>query len=144
MNLIYLVGWTTHDFDGGTSVKNTIKSKRSIGKQYDYFDVVAFKDVAEECKKIKEGSKVSIEGTLQKTSFGDKWYHSIVINEIKVLEKPQPKPDTEKEKELKGYLKGMVENQNDNDIIQEKPAPIEQLDLPDQEPFDPDDNDLPF
>lgn len=112
MNIIYLVGWTTKDFEGGTTAKSSIKVKRNVGKTYDYFDVVAFKETAEDCKKVKANSKVAIEGTLQKNSFGEKWYYSIVINDIKVLDKPQ-----NKDLPL-----------NDNAVIQETPNPVETFD----------------
>ena len=127
MNIIYLVGWTTKDFEGGTTAKSSIKVKRNIGKTYDYFDVVAFKETAEDCKKVKANSKVAIEGTLQKNSFGEKWYYTTVINDIRVLEKPQPKDPPK------------------DDTIQETPNPVETfddseitnaVDLPDEElPF---------
>ena len=120
--MLYMIGYTTKDFEGGATQKTSIKVRRNFGKVDDYFDVVAFKEVAEECKKIKGGSKVAIEGTLQKSKFGDTWYYTIVINDIKMLEKPTPK-----------------------EIIQETPNPV--LDIEEVENFDPistDDEDLPF
>lgn len=122
MLMLYMIGYTTKDFEGGATQKTSIKVRRNFGKVDDYFDVVAFKEVAEECKKIKGGSKVAIEGTLQKSKFGDTWYYTIVINDIKMLEKPTPK-----------------------EIIQETPNPV--LDIEEVENFDPistDDEDLPF
>ena len=76
-----MVGWLTKDFEGDTFVKNSIKVKRNVGSTYDYFDIVAFKDTADECRKLKKNSKVAIEGTLQKSKFGETWYYTIVISE---------------------------------------------------------------
>lgn len=143
MNMIYLVGYLVRDFEGGETKKSSIKCKRNIGKQYDYFDVVAFKDTAEECKKIKADSKVAVEGTLQKSKFENTWYYTIVINDIKLLEKPQPKDPVNTEiqeqpnkvGELKENLKNIVELQNDN-------TPTDDVDIND--PLDLPDDDLPF
>ena len=125
MLMLYLIGTTTKDFEGGATQKTSVKVRRNIGRVDDYFDVVAFKEVAEECRKIKGGSKVAIEGTLQKSKFGDTWYYTIVINDIKVIEKSQ-KP---KQEEMNELLDNLVE-------IQERPAPIEEITT--------DDEDLPF
>ena len=117
-----MIGYTTKDFEGGATQKTSIKVRRNFGKVDDYFDVVAFKEVAEECKKIKGGSKVAIEGTLQKSKFGDTWYYTIVINSIKMLEKPTPK-----------------------EVIQETPNPVLDIEMEDIEPLSADDtDDLPF
>lgn len=145
MNMIYMVGYLVRDFEGGTTTKGCIKVKRNIGKQYDYFDVVAFKEVAEDCKKIKGDSKVAIEGTLQKSKFGETWYYTIVINDIKLLEKPQPKDPVNtdiqeqpnKVGEMKKIVKDIVDLQNDN-----TPTPNDDVNLNDT--LDLPDDDLPF
>ena len=121
MLMIYLIGITTKDFEGGAVQKTGIKVKRNVGNKYDFFDIVAFNDTAEECKKVKGGSKVAIEGTLNKNKFGETWYYSIVINEITILAKPTAKSFEVLKEEVEEELK-------DN--------PIEIPELPD--------DDLPF
>lgn len=111
MNVIYIVGFTTKDFEGsGNAKRSCIKSKRNSNRQCDYFDVVAFKENTQLVKNIKANSKVAIEGTLTRNLFEDKAYYSIVISEIKVLAKPteyiEEEPQAPKE-------------------VQEAPAPVE-------------------
>jgi single-strand DNA-binding protein len=97
MNKVYLIGNLTRDPElsettSGIAVcRLTIAVNRTYNSEVDYFNITAWRSVAENCGKfLKKGSKVAVCGSLQNRSYEDKDgvkrnYTDIVASEVEFL-----------------------------------------------------------
>lgn len=110
MNKVIIIGRLTKDIEleatkNGTAVaKMSVAVNRKSGENADFFNVVAWKDLAENCAKyLGKGSQVGVVGSLQtrnyETSDGSKRYITeIMAQEVEFLSR---KEKTEEESEPK-------------------------------------------
>ena len=112
MNKVYLIGNMTKDVElfETTSGLRIVKFSVAVNRNYsnedgeritDFFNVVAWRNLADSCKKyLRKGSKVAVVGSLQNRSYEDKDGVSrrvteIIATEVEFLSMPNNKEDAQ-------------------------------------------------
>lgn len=124
MNSVILTGALKDNstFNKGVA-KNTIVVKNDFGNGKQYFNLIAFKEKANDLAKFKKNEIVYVSGRIEMSKYNDKYYTNIVVGDIE-------------------KIGGVEENNEEEQVDTEEQAQMDEI--ADDLGVDVADDDLPF